>query len=61
VGKDFEGATITVPAGADQVPGLTEALPEGRTEAPVAEQTPTGDQPAAEAKPSVDQVLEKSS
>jgi len=28
VGKDFEGATITVPTGADQVPGLEEALKE---------------------------------
>ncbi len=26
VGNDFEGATITVPAGADDVPGLSEAL-----------------------------------
>jgi dipeptidyl aminopeptidase/acylaminoacyl peptidase len=26
VGKDFTGSTITVPAGADQVPGLAEAL-----------------------------------
>jgi dipeptidyl aminopeptidase/acylaminoacyl peptidase len=26
VGEDFDGATITVPAGADQVPGLAEAL-----------------------------------
>jgi dipeptidyl aminopeptidase/acylaminoacyl peptidase len=26
VGSDFEGATITVPTGADEVPGLTEAL-----------------------------------
>jgi len=26
VGKDFEGSTITAPAGADQVPGLAEAL-----------------------------------
>ena len=26
VGDDFEGATITVPAGADDVPGLAEAL-----------------------------------
>ncbi len=28
IGDDFEGATIEVPAGADQVPGLEEALPQ---------------------------------
>jgi hypothetical protein len=26
IGRDFEGATIEVPAGADQVPGLEQAL-----------------------------------
>ena len=26
IGKDFEGSTITVPTGADDVPGLVEAL-----------------------------------
>ena len=26
VGKDFEGSSIHIPAGADQVPGISEAL-----------------------------------
>jgi hypothetical protein len=26
VGKDFDGSTIQVPAGADDVPGVTESL-----------------------------------
>jgi dipeptidyl aminopeptidase/acylaminoacyl peptidase len=30
VGNDFKGATITVPAGADQVPGLEEALQQNK-------------------------------
>jgi dipeptidyl aminopeptidase/acylaminoacyl peptidase len=34
IGKDFEGATITVPAGAEQVPGLPEALAEVKKDAP---------------------------
>jgi dipeptidyl aminopeptidase/acylaminoacyl peptidase len=29
IGKDFEGSSITVPKGADQVPGLADALPKG--------------------------------
>jgi dipeptidyl aminopeptidase/acylaminoacyl peptidase len=29
IGKDFQGSAITVPEGADQVPGLTEALAKG--------------------------------
>jgi dipeptidyl aminopeptidase/acylaminoacyl peptidase len=29
IGKDFEGSSITVPKGADQVPGLADALPAG--------------------------------
>ncbi|MCI0492802.1 MAG: S9 family peptidase [Planctomycetes bacterium] len=32
VGKDFEGTTITVPAGADQVPGLKEAMEEAEAD-----------------------------
>lgn len=34
VGEDFQGATITVPTGADQVPGLAEALTELKKDAP---------------------------
>ena len=40
VGDDFEGSSIRVLAGADQVPGLAEALPE-----PVA--PPPAEEPAA--------------
>jgi dipeptidyl aminopeptidase/acylaminoacyl peptidase len=57
VGKDFEGATITVPAGADQVPGLELALPPVKNEPPEAERPA---EPQAEPKPRPDQVLEKS-
>ena len=42
VGKDFEGATIEVPAGADDVPGLSEAL----------ERNEKGSEKPAEEKPS---------
>jgi dipeptidyl aminopeptidase/acylaminoacyl peptidase len=52
VGKDFEGASITVPTGAEQVPGLALALPEP----PAAK-----DESEGEPKPSPDHVLEKSS
>ena len=34
VGKDFEGSSIHIPAGADQVPGISEALPKDRLEKP---------------------------
>jgi hypothetical protein len=34
VGDDFEGASIHVPAGASQVPGLEEALPKDRQQSP---------------------------
>jgi dipeptidyl aminopeptidase/acylaminoacyl peptidase len=50
VGKDFEGATITVPEGAGEVPGLEEAL--SQVEKP--------EQPQDDAKPSPDHILEKS-
>jgi dipeptidyl aminopeptidase/acylaminoacyl peptidase len=52
VGKDFEGATITVPAGADQVPGLQLALPEPPAVKKQADE---------EAKPHPDHILEESS
>ncbi len=65
VGNDFRGATIIVPAGAGQVPGLLDALPEGRTEAPTPPtdtEAPTPpadkDQPEGDAKPSPDHILE---
>jgi hypothetical protein len=41
VGEDFEGATIEVPAGADDVPGLSEALGEMKKEAKPAEAKPS--------------------
>ena len=34
VGKDFENSSIHVPAGADEVPGLDEALPQDRRQMP---------------------------
>jgi dipeptidyl aminopeptidase/acylaminoacyl peptidase len=49
IGRDFEGATIEVPAGADQVPGLAEALLEAGRDRP---------QPPTEPRP--DQVLKAS-
>jgi dipeptidyl aminopeptidase/acylaminoacyl peptidase len=38
VGKDFEGSSIHIPAGADQVPGISEALPEDRQQMPTKEE-----------------------
>ena len=38
IGDDFEGASIHVPAGADEVPGLEEALPEDRRQMPEKEE-----------------------
>jgi dipeptidyl aminopeptidase/acylaminoacyl peptidase len=38
IGDDFEGASIHVPAGADQVPGLAEALPPERQQMPKKEE-----------------------
>ena len=38
IGKDFEGASIYVPAGADEVPGLEEALPKDRMQMPPKEE-----------------------
>jgi len=43
VGDDFEESSIHVPAGADQVPGLEEALPKERRQMPKAEKTETAD------------------
>ena len=54
VGKDFEGASITVPAGAEQVPGLELALPAAKNGA--SEEYPEG-----EPKPRPDHILEKTS
>jgi dipeptidyl aminopeptidase/acylaminoacyl peptidase len=54
VGRDFGGATITVPAGADEVPGLEEALIDVEPQAPQNDGTPQ-----EEAKPRPDQILEK--
>jgi acetyl esterase/lipase len=52
VGKDFEGATIQVPTGADQVPGLAEALATmpPRPEPPAAEEAEEQPQPPPEAE-----------
>ncbi|MEX2306375.1 MAG: S9 family peptidase [Pirellulales bacterium] len=64
VGNDFQGATITVPAGADQVPGLDAALAAVKKPAPqqTAPEAPANDdQPQEEPKPRPDQILEKSS
>jgi dipeptidyl aminopeptidase/acylaminoacyl peptidase len=38
IGDDFEGASIYVPTGADEVPGLKEALPKDRTQMPPQEE-----------------------
>ena len=43
VGKDFEGSSIYVPAGADQVPGIADALPKDRQQMPA--------KPAADKEP----------
>ncbi len=63
VGGDFQGATITVPTGADQVPGLEDALaavqPPPQPEKETDEATPEF-QPPAEPKPRPDQILEDS-
>jgi dipeptidyl aminopeptidase/acylaminoacyl peptidase len=47
VGSDFEGSTITVPTGADQVPGLADALASIKHDNEQAEKTPAdGSRPA---------------
>jgi len=38
VGEDFEGSSILVPAGADDVPGIDEALPTERKQMPTAKE-----------------------
>jgi dipeptidyl aminopeptidase/acylaminoacyl peptidase len=38
IGDDFEGSSIHIPAGADQVPGVEEALPKDRGEMPKAKE-----------------------
>jgi hypothetical protein len=38
VGDDFKGSSIHIPAGADQVPGIKEALPKDRLEKPKKEE-----------------------
>jgi dipeptidyl aminopeptidase/acylaminoacyl peptidase len=47
VGKDFDGSSIHIPAGVDQVPGLSEVLPKERQEKPKKE---------ADKKPAADEA-----
>jgi hypothetical protein len=47
VGQDFDGSTITVPTGADQVPGLVNALAGMKHSDDQAEKTPADGSPAA--------------
>jgi dipeptidyl aminopeptidase/acylaminoacyl peptidase len=47
VGHDFDGSTITVPTGADQVPGLVDALAGMKHGNEQAEKTPADGSPAA--------------
>jgi hypothetical protein len=58
VGDDFKGATITVPTGAEHVPGLKDAL---AAMPKPAEQPAEKEKEAEPLKPRPDQILEKSS
>jgi dipeptidyl aminopeptidase/acylaminoacyl peptidase len=58
IGEDFEDASIHVPAGADEVPGVKDSLSPDRLEMPKQEEKPEAEQPAIEEPDQSDKLAE---